>query len=111
MTEEVEKAFQKLVEKGIIKVETALLDSEEIPKYALTWSTLDKEKAVIFAERFEMAEHFDRVKQLCFVDGMIDAFSKYREQILKLKEPLKNEKALKIGEGLIDWLTRERRKI
>lgn len=112
--EAIETLFKRYIEEGKIVVdrEPGVLNPDEyMDKYIVARSTLDKEEAVAVVERLDQVHQFDRIKQTCFVNGMVDGIETYRKQIIKLDKPLGMEKALKIGEGLLQWIKNERHKI
>lgn len=103
---EVEKLFSKFIADGKLAVE----DTPDGPKYLIARFTLDKEEAVAIVERLDMISHFDRIKQICFVNGMVDGITTYRREIRKLGG-ISMDKAVKVGNAILDYIAKERVKI
>lgn len=100
----IEKRFMEYVTDGKLVVE----ESPEGLKYIVARFTHDKEEAVGIVERLDMIHHFDRIKQICFVNGMLDGITTYLRQIRALNKPLGMEKPIKIGTYLLDYLNTQK---
>lgn len=103
--EDLEARFSKLIAEEKIHV-----DPEDPTKYVIARFTRDKAEAVLMGERIDQLHAWDLLKSVCFVNGMIDGIQTYKREVSKLG-PLKYEKALGVGNLLLNHIQKERLKM
>lgn len=114
--EKIRAELKEAIDKGKIHVD----DFSEPGKirYVVARYTHDETEALIIADRMEMAHLFEEIKQACFVNGMVDGITQYRNVIEQKAELTKAfalriayKGAFKLGTDLLNLLNQEKKKV